>query len=55
MFCLYPQVIIKMLEREALLTQAKLHALEFDRVQGGQQLMRLKSQIRQVGGMNWYS
>lgn len=46
---LHPQVIIKMLERESLLTQAKLHALEFDRINSMQQLQRLKSQIRQVG------
>lgn len=37
-----------MLDRESLLTQAKLHALEFDRSQGMQQLQRLRSQIRQV-------
>lgn len=42
------EVIVAMLTREALLTQAKLHALVFEHVMHDKQLRSTKAQIRQV-------
>ncbi len=43
------EVIVAMLQRETLLTSAKLHALVFEHIMGDKTLRSLKTQIRQVG------
>lgn len=42
-------VIIAMLQREVLLTEAKLHALDYELVMAERKLRQLRSQLRQVG------
>lgn len=41
-------VIIKLLEREVLLTRAKLHALGYEHTVAEKKLRSLKTQLRQV-------
>ena len=41
-------VIIAMLRREVLLTEAKLHALDYELVTAERKLRQLRSQLRQV-------
>ncbi len=41
-------VILKMLQREVLLTRAKLHALKFEQSTAERRIRSLKSQLRRV-------
>lgn len=41
-------VVLRMLHREVLLTQAKLHALNYEQAVAERKLRTLKSQLRQV-------
>ena len=41
-------VILKMLQREVLLTSSKLHALSYEQAMAERRIRTLKSQLRQV-------
>ena len=43
------EAAVKLLRREVLLSTAKLHVMEYERVLGERQLRSIKAQIRQVG------
>ena len=44
-----------MLRREVLLTRAKLHGLCYDQIMGERKLRSLKTQLRQVLAVGFYS
>lgn len=49
------EVIVKMLGREVLLTEAKLHVLNYEHTLAERTLRSANAQIRQVGlGLRWY-
>lgn len=45
-------LLLMVLKREELLTQAKLHVLQYDRMMGDSQLRNLRAELMQVGATN---
>lgn len=44
--------MVAMLQREVLLTEAKLHALDYELITSDRKLRQLRSQLRQVRGIS---